>query len=572
MPGQPHARQRRHQHLADLARRLQAPAQRLGAAVVLAGQRQDDALHGQRGPVQLPVARALQAGQARLAQPQRPGRVAKHGPQQRALVVDDADAEQVAVVDDPRAGPFQGREPFVGGPAERRHRAQIRLGEQLDAFLTGPPRHGVGRGEPFRRRGQVAGPHGGHPGHEQAPGPLRAVVRDAVEPLVDPVAPLGQRPRRPPVRTQPARQPQRVRRPALGGVPVLQGGPDVGHVLPHGAVQGDLLRADQLVPEAADQGVVVGEVPPPHRLGRPRRLGPRQPAGPVLPERVQQPVAPVVLAQAPHHRLVHQADQRLDHLLGGQLAVRADPFGRRQVEGAGEDGQPRPQPPFLGRAQVVGPVDGRAEGLVAGQGGAPAAGEDLEAVVQAGGELGQRHRAQPDGGQFQGERDAVEAVDQREGVLPAARSGAHAAGDGGGALLEQLHGVPARQRRDRQAELAGHVERLPAGGEHAQPGRLAQQDVAEHRAGVDEVLAGVEDDQQPPAAQMFDDGVQRAHPGLLGQLQHTRQRGRQQLGIVQPGQLHQPHAVRVPLGQVAGGPQRDPALADTARAHQREQP
>lgn len=209
---------------------------------------------------------------------------------------------------------------------------------------------------------------------------------------------------------------------------------------------------------------------------------------------------------------------------------------------------------------------------MAAERGAAAAAEDLEAAVEAGDQLGEGDRAQADGGQLQGERDAVEAVREGEGALAVCGGQGGAAGHGGGALHEQLDGVVAGQRRDRYAVLAGHVQRLPAGGEDAQPRRLAQQDVAEHRAGVDEVLAGVQDYQQPPLPQMFDHGVQRAHPRLLGQLQHPGHGRRDQLGVVQRGQLHQPYPVGEPPARRPGRAQRGTALAHATRADERHQP
>ncbi len=171
-----------------------------------------------------------------------------------------------------------------------------------------------------------------------------------------------------------------------------------------------------------------------------------------------------------------------------------------------------------------------------------------------------------------GRGDAVEAVDEGEGALAVGAVEGGAAGDGSGALHEQVDGVGAGQRGDRQTALTGHVQRLPAGGEDAQAGGLAQQDVAEHRARVDQVFAGVEDDQHPPPAQMFHDGVQRRHAGLLGQFQHAREGRRHQLRVVQGRQLHQPHPVGEPVGDRAGRPQCRTALADATGTDQRHQP
>ena len=56
------------------------------------------------------------------------------------------------------------------------------------------------------------------------------------------------------------------------------------------------------------------------------------------------------------------------------------------------------------------------------------------------------------------------------------------------------------------------VERLPAGGEQGHSGSGAQHGVGEGRAGIDQVLARVEDQQQPLAAQVAEDGRTRRLP------------------------------------------------------------
>jgi hypothetical protein len=128
-----------------------------------------------------------------------------------------------------------------------------------------------------------------------------------------------------------------------------------------------------------------------------------------------------------------------------------------------------------------------------------------------------------------------------------------------------------RQRRDRAGVLARHRQRLPAGGEHGDDGR-PEQDVGQHGARVDQVLAGIQDQQHPLVAQVLDDRVELG-PGFgAGQSEAGRDGVRQQLGIVQPGQLDQARAIGELAGQLSRGAQRDTGLADAAGAGDRDQP
>ncbi|WP_329207684.1 hypothetical protein OG893_29775 [Streptomyces sp. NBC_01696] len=105
-----------------------------------------------------------------------------------------------------------------------------------------------------------------------------------------------------------------------------------------------------------------------------------------------------------------------------------------------------------------------------------------EPVGQPGGQAGERERTEAGRGQLQGERQAVQAVDDAqhfaEVLLVDAEPGAH----GGRPLGEQAHGRRAagllelrvrlgqRERAERDQGLAVDRRRFPAGGQHPQPG------------------------------------------------------------------------------------------------------
>jgi hypothetical protein len=101
---------------------------------------------------------------------------------------------------------------------------------------------------------------------------------------------------------------------------------------------------------------------------------------------------------------------------------------------------------------------------------------------------------------------------------------------------------------------------------------VAEQLVRQVRAGVDEVLAGVEDEQQLPLGQVRGQRLERVPGRLVGQPEGGRHRRRQQLVVAQGGQLDQPAAVGEGAGDLARHPQREPGLAHPARAAQGDQP
>lgn len=227
--------------------------------------------------------------------------------------------------------------------------------------------------------------------------------------------------------------------------------------------------------------------------------------GPVGAQGVEQPVPGAVLVGALHHGLVDEGEECRHDPLAGERVVGADPFRGGQVEGAGEHRQPPPQQPFVGGAQLVRPADRRAQGQVPVQCATPVAGEDVEAVVEPGGEFFERRQPQPYRSQFEGERNAVEPLHEFPHAGAAGLGHLPARCRQGGALREQFHGVVTAEGREGDDELAGHVQRLPTGGQQARLRRAAQQYVTEPGARLQEVLAGVQHDQQPPTATRYPD-------------------------------------------------------------------
>jgi len=98
----------------------------------------------------------------------------------------------------------------------------------------------------------------------------------------------------------------------------------------------------------------------------------------------------------------------------------------------------------------------------------------------------------------------------------------------------------------------------------ARTGRLAHEGLNQRGASVEHVLAGVEDQQQPPVSQVVEHRVELGPRILLGQAEHAPDRGGEQFWIAQAGQLDDPHAIGVVIDGLRRGHQRDPGFAHTA--------
>ncbi len=256
----------------------------------------------------------------------------------------------------------------------------------------------------------------------------------------------------------------------------------------------------------------------------------------------------------------------MEDLVAGQRVVRAHFLGPVHVEGAREHRQPLPQRPFRRRAQLVAPVHRRPQRLVPGAGAAAAGRQQPDPGLQLGGQFGERERAQPHGGELDGERYAVKPRAKPDDVGPVLRRDGEPGDDRRRALGEQVRRVGlGRQGKQRVGVLALGVERLPAGREQSYPRGGAQHGVGERGTGVDQVLARVEDEQQPPAAQVAQDTreVRFRQPERLGDGFH------EQRGIADAAKVGEQDAVRKLVSRLRRGAQASPRLADPGRADDR---
>ena len=242
-------------------------------------------------------------------------------------------------------------------------------------------------------------------------------------------------------------------------------------------------------------------------------------------------------------------DQRGQYLLARQRAVRAHLLGAAHVERPGEDRQPLPQRPLGRAAQPVAPLHRGPQRLVPRAGAAAADRQQRpDRRLQLAGQLRQRQRAQPHRGELDRERDAVEPPAQPHDVRPVLRR----------------DGEPGHDRRRALRRTADRVAPRPGSGSSGKacspgassgcllvasrvtPGAAAQHGVGERRAGVDQVLAGVQDEQQLPAPQVSEDAP--ASTGAWPASGTPERRGDRvghQGGVADGAQVGEPDAVRV---------------------------
>src|ERR1700681_852202 len=101
------------------------------------------------------------------------------------------------------------------------------------------------------------------------------------------------------------------------------------------------------------------------------------------------------------------------------------------------------------------------------------------------------------------------------------------------------------QRRRAPGQLALDAQRLAAGDQDGQRWTGAQEPAGERRAGVDQVLAAVQDQECATALEASDEHVDHRPPRLLSCTACTGYGLLQQPGVAQGRQLYQPGAVSV---------------------------
>jgi hypothetical protein len=92
------------------------------------------------------------------------------------------------------------------------------------------------------------------------------------------------------------------------------------------------------------------------------------------------------------------------------------------------------------------------------------------------------------------------------------------------------------------------------------------------RAAIQQMLAVVQDQQNLPRLQMRAQQLSRRRASSFGHAERLCDRSRDQRGITDRGKFGEPHAITISVDDLGGGLHRQPGLADTARAGDRDQP
>ena len=222
---------------------------------------------------------------------------------------------------------------------------------------------------------------------------------------------------------------------------------------------------------------------------------------------------------------------------------------RLEREASGEHRQ-SPEDGALALGQeLVAPVERGPERLLARQRGPVAAGEQREAVVEAGRDAECAERRHPCGGELDGERDAVQApADGRDGRRHAViwqeprLRGVRPCHEQPDRIVPQhlLHVRVLgghRQRRHAVHVLAGGAQRLAAGAQHGRAGTGAEDGLGETGGRIDEVLAVVEEQQEPLRTDGGADTVGRDAGAGQRQTEHGGHRHRNEIGCRERGEL-----------------------------------
>ena len=215
----------------------------------------------------------------------------------------------------------------------------------------------------------------------------------------------------------------------------------------------------------------------------------------VLAQGLQDGIAHLTVRVDLHHRerLVDEPAEEVEHELAGQSVGPADRLACVEIEAAREDAEPAEEHPLRLSEQVVAPVDGCPEGLLAGQRCPASSREDPKAILESGEQVFGGEHLDPRRGELDRQRHAIEPATDVADHLGVVVGQDEARSLGLGAVAEQLDRleppggrrgaravrVRGRERRDAPHQLAGHAEPLAARGEDAQTHGTAEELVHE---------------------------------------------------------------------------------------------
>ena len=286
-------------------------------------------------------------------------------------------------------------------------------------------------------------------------------------------------------------------------------------------------------------------------------------------------------------RLVDEPLEEVEHLVGDDGAAGRHRLGRLEGERPREHREPGEQRALGVGQQVEAPVHGGAKRPMTRQCRAAAPGQQAEAMVEPGGDLGRRQGANPGRRELDRQRDAVETVadlhdrlcvlgsSPKPGSIARPRSRKRRTASEAESCCELVRRQRADQCRQRHRgngheALTAHAERLPAGGDDAEVGAAAQERVGYLHDGVEDVLAVVEDHERRPVGDSRHDGRDRAVHGWREPQGRGDRIGHERL-VVERRELDEPDAAGILVDQVRAHLQGEAGLAHASRAGQGQQ-
>ena len=340
----------------------------------------------------------------------------------------------------------------------------------------------------------------------------------------------------------------------------------------------------QRAPGCPGHGQEGGRVRPAKASGVFRRAG--QALGGELADRLQHQVTRRPgRPQLPEQALVHQLLQAVQHA-DADAGPRAHGLDHLQVDTAPEDRAGRQQLPALIAEQVIAPLDGGAQRLLAVRQVTAPAGQQPQRMLQPLQDRLRRQQPDPRRSQLDRQRQAIQPAHDpgdRGGVLPAHGEARH---HGRRPLGEQPHrltghGRPGRcrrargllwegQRRDRAFLLARDAQRRAAAHHDPEIAGAAQQ-LRHHRGGRQQVLEVVQDDQEPAVPQVMNQMLGQRPPLRIRQPDALGDRRENQPGIPDRRQPDEVHPIGIIARHARGELDAQPRLAAAARPGQRQQ-
>ena len=298
----------------------------------------------------------------------------------------------------------------------------------------------------------------------------------------------------------------------------------------------------------------------------------------VLADRLEQPVAVLrrVAVVGDHQRSSHQGRQEVEHVVRGDGVVAAHRLGCVERAAASEDREPRKEPLLDGVEEVERPVDRGTQRRVTLNRTTGATGQKAETLIQTLGDLRRAEHPDSGRGQFDRQRDPVEAdhdLHHRGRVL---LGELEVTAHRGGALHEQPARLAAHDhdrigaRRDRERRHPDHVltrdaQRLTARRQDRYRRTSARELDDQRRRRREEMLAVVDDEEQLLTPERVEQRPSRRPRPAAPSARTPRRRPRR------PRPVHEPGRARSPThrGGTGAAPPPPPGAPSASSPHRR---